>query len=207
MIVRRTNIVIRPNAARVLFRPFNQIDEARVVRIVARVMSLRDEEVTHLLEHVMHEFRGRHHRLQQFFLVRFEQMRRFMVTDAPLAEDRRMLIGAYFTQEYSVESAALFNPSLVWHPDQSGLSEGSRRFVLSLRATGEGHISSITFRSGVIDTANRIRIDEPTRFVVAPDLVPNALYEKALFHRKLTELGINGVLTGMVMAALADRFT
>ena len=119
MIVRRTNIVIRPNAARVLFRPFNQIDEARVVRIFARVMSLRDDEVTQLLEHVMHEFRGRHHRLQQFFLLRFEQMRRFMVTDPPLAEERRMLIGSYFTQEYSVESAALFNPSMVWHPDQS----------------------------------------------------------------------------------------
>jgi len=119
MIVRRTNIVIRPNAARVLFRPFNQIDEARVVRIFARVMSLQDDQVTQLLEHVMHEFRGRHHRLQQFFLLRFEQMRRFMVSDLPLTEERRMLIGSYFTQEYSVESAALFNPSLVWHPDPS----------------------------------------------------------------------------------------
>ena len=151
MIVRRTNIVIRPNAARVLFRPFNQLDEARVVRIVARVMSLRDDEVAQLLERVMAEFRGRHHRLQQFFLLRFEQMRRHMVTDLPLSEDRQMLIGSYFTQEYSVESAALFNPSLVWHPDQSNLPSGSRRFVLSLRSTGEGHISSITFRSGVID--------------------------------------------------------
>ena len=83
---------------------------------------------------------------------------------------------------------------MVWHPDQSGLPDGSRRFILSLRATGEGHISSITFRSGVIDAENRIRMDEPTRFVTAPDLVPNALYDKPLFHRKLTELGINGPL-------------
>src|SRR5204862_3277999 len=106
-----------------------------------------------------------------------------------------------------LESAALFNPSMVWHPDQSGLPEGSRRFVLSLRATGEGHISSITFRSGTIDAANTIRIDEPTRFVVAPNLVPNALYEKALFSRKLSELEINGVFTGLVMAALGETFT
>ena len=91
-----------------------------------------------------------------------------------------MLIGSYFTQEYALESAALFNPSMVWHPDQSGLADGSRRFILSLRATGEGHISSITFRSGTIDAENRIRMDEPTRFVTAPELVPNTLYDKTL---------------------------
>jgi predicted GH43/DUF377 family glycosyl hydrolase len=96
---------------------------------------------------------------------------------------------------------------MVWHPDQSGLLAGSRRFILSLRATGEGHISSITFRSGVIDAENRIRMDEPTRFVAAPDLIPNALYDKALFYRKLSELGINGPLTDQVMAALGDHFT
>lgn len=206
MIVRRTNIVIRPNAARVLFRPFNQIDEARVVRIFARVMSLRDEEVTQLLEHVMHEFRGRHHRLQQFFLVRFEQMRRFMVTDAPLSEERRMLIGAYFTQEYSVESAALFNPSLVWHPDQSGLPEGSRRFVLSLRSTGEGHISSITFRSGVINADGEITLDPVTPFVTTPETVPDPFYDKFLFERTLFELGTADGFSQRVLGRLGDSF-
>src|SRR5450432_497755 len=191
MIVRRTNLVIRPNAARVLFRPFNQLDEARVVRIVARVMSLRDEEVTQILERVMTEFRGRHHRLQQFFLLRFEQLRRHMVTDLPLSEERQMLIGSYFTQEYSVESAALFNPSIVWHPEQSGMPEGSRRFVLSLRATGEGHISSITFRSGTVDPNNTISVDSPTRFVTTPHVIPNPQYDKPLFLRKLVELGLS----------------
>ena len=155
----------------------------------------------------MREFRERHQRTREFFLHRFEQVRKHLLTDQPLSESRRLLIGSYFTQEYALESAALFNPSMVWHPDQSGLPDGSRRFILSLRATGEGHISSITFRSGVIDAENRIRMDEPTRFVAAPDLVPNALYEKALFHRKLTELGINGPLTDQVMAALGDQFT
>src|SRR5207248_5428102 len=149
----------------------------------------------------------RHQRTREFFLHRFDQVRGRVLTDLPISEGRRLLIGSYFTQEYALESAALFNPSMVWHPDQSGLPEGSRRFILSLRATGEGHISSITFRSGVIDAENRIRIDEPTRFVTAPDLVPNALYEKALFYRKLTELGINGPLTDQVMAALGGHFT
>ena len=118
-----------------------------------------------------------------------------------------MLIGSYFTQEYALESAALFNPSMVWHPDQSGLAPGSRRFILSLRATGEGHISSITFRSGTIDAENRIRMDEPTRFVTAPEQVPNTLYDKTLFFRKLIELGVDGPFTGKVLATLGDQFT
>jgi predicted GH43/DUF377 family glycosyl hydrolase len=181
--------------------------ETRIERIIARVSSLSEHEVECLLETVLREFRGRHQRTREFFLHRFEQVRHHLLTDQPISEGRRLLIGSYFTQEYALESAALFNPSMVWHPDQSGLPEGSSRFILSLRATGEGHISSITFRSGVIDAENRIRIDEPTRFVAAPDLVPNALYEKALFYRKLTELGVNGSQTDQVMAALGDHFT
>ncbi|HEY4105393.1 MAG TPA: glycoside hydrolase family 130 protein [Polyangiaceae bacterium] len=206
MIVRRTNLVIRPNAARVLFRPFNQLDEARVVRIVARVMSLRDEEVAQLLDKVMAEFRGRHHRLQQFFLLRFEQMRRHMVTDLPLSEERQMLIGSYFTQEYSVESAALFNPSLVWHPDQTGVPEGSRRFVLSLRSTGEGHISSITFRSGLIDETSEITLDPVTPFVTTPQTVPDPFYDKWLFQRTLFELGGADAFSEGVLNRLGDNF-
>lgn len=99
------------------------------------------------------------------------------------------------------------NPSKLWHPDQSGRPAGTRRFIVSLRAAGEGHISSTTFRSGTIDASNRIRIDEPTRYVQAPEVMPNALYETTLFHRKLTELGITGPLTGQMMAALGDQFT
>src|SRR4029078_9964331 len=155
-----------------------------------------------MLEDLFTEFHGRHQKARQFILHRFEYAQQYLLTDAPVSENRQLLIGAYFTQEYALESAALFNPSMVWHPDQSGLPTGSRRFIVSLRATGEGHISSINFRSGVIDAENRIRMDEPTRFVAAPDLVPNALYEKALFDRKLTELGINGVFAATVKRAL-----
>src|SRR5262249_62079465 len=126
-----------------------------------------------------------------FFRPRLEQVRKPLLPDQPLSENRRLLTGSYSTQEYALESAALFNPSMVWPPDQGGLPAGSRRFILSLRATGEGHISSITFRSGVIDAEGRIRMDEPTRFVAAPELVPNALSDQALFLRKLTKLGIN----------------
>ena len=207
MHVHRTGIVLKPNNSRVVIRPFDIPSESRIERIIARIAALSDAEVERQLEAVMRDFRARHQRTREFFLYRFEQVRKHLLTDQPVGESRRLLIGSYFTSEYALESAALFNPSMVWHPDQSGLPDGSRRFVVSLRATGEGHISSITFRSGVIDAANLIRIDEPTRFVRAPEVVPNAIYEKALFYRKLTELGINGPLTEGVMAALGDAFT
>jgi predicted GH43/DUF377 family glycosyl hydrolase len=207
MDVKRTGIILKPTNSRVVIRPFSVASDGRTERIIARNMSLSEAEVEQQLAGVMRDFRERHQRTREFFLHRFEQVRKHLLTDLPLSESRKLLIGAYFTQEYALESAALFNPSMVWHPDQSGLPEGTRRFIVSLRATGEGHISSIVFRSGVIDASSRIQMDEPTRFVQAPDLVPNSLYDKPLFHRKLTELGINGPMTDQVMAALEDRFT
>jgi len=207
MDVKRTAIVLKPTNSRVILRPFEIPNENRIEKILGRIAALSEEDVERQLNEVMKEFRERHQRTREFFLTRFNKIRTHLLTDRPVSESRQLLIGAYFTSEYALESAALFNPSMVWHPDQSGLSEGSRRFILSLRATGEGHISSITFRSGTVDAECRIRMDEPTRFIVAPELVPNALYEKALFHRKLAELGINGPLTDQVMAALGDYFT
>lgn len=207
MDVKRTGIVLKPTNSRVVIRPFDVANEARVERIIARVASLSEAEVAAQLEVVMRDFRERHQRTREFFLSRFEHVRKHLLTDQPVSECRRLLIGSYFTSEYALESAALFNPSMVWHPDQSGLPTGARRFIVSLRATGEGHISSITFRSGVIDAAGRIRIDEPTRFVQAPEVVPNAMYEKVLFQRKLSELGINGPLTEQTVASLGDHFT
>ena len=179
--VKRTGIVVRPNNGRVVIRPFEPDSENRIERILGRVAALSEAEVDLLLEDVLSEFRNRHQKTRQFFLRRFEQIKSHLLTDQPLSENRKLLMGAYFTQEYSLESAALFNPSMIWHPDQSGLQAGSRRFILSLRATGEGHISSITFRGGVIDGQNQVHIDDPTRFVTAPELVPNTLYEKRLF--------------------------
>jgi predicted GH43/DUF377 family glycosyl hydrolase len=207
LVVRRTGIVLKPSNSRVVIRPFEPTSEHRIERIVARIMSLSDAEVDVLLADVMSEFHSRHQRTRHFFLHRYEQVRKYLLTNQHMSENRRMLIGAYFTQEYALESAALFNPSMVWHADQSGLEPGSRRFLLSLRATGEGHISSITFRSGTIDAANRIRMDEPTRFVTAPEQVPNTLYDKNLFFHKLLELGVDSPFSGKVLGTLNDQFT
>jgi predicted GH43/DUF377 family glycosyl hydrolase len=207
MDIKRTDIILKPNNSRVLMRPFVVTNESRIEKIIGRITALSEQDVESLLEKVMRDFRSRHPRTREFFFHRFEQVRKYLLTDLPLSEGRQLLIGSYFTQEYALESAALFNPSMIWHPDQSGLPEGCRRFILSLRATGEGHISSIAFRSGVIDAGNKIRMDEPTRLVVTPELVPHALYEKTLFHRKLAELGINGPLTDQTLFALGDNFT
>lgn len=207
MELKRTDVLLAPNNTRVLFRPFPPIDAQRSLRIVARVLALSDEEVDFLLEKVLSEFHGRHYRLRQFFQSRFDFAREFLPTDEPLAENRQLLIGSYFTQEYALESAALFNPSMVWHPDQSGLPEGSKRFVLSLRATGEGHVSSITFRSGTVDADNNFHISKPTRHVTAPDTVANAQYDLTLFQRKLIELGLGNGFSEQVFALLDESFT
>ena len=207
MDVQRTGVFLRPNNSRVVIRPFELANDVRTQRIIARIMAQSEEEAGRHLAMVMHDFGDRHQRIREFFLHRFDQVRRLLLTDQPVSEERRLLIGSYFTQEYALESAALFNPSMIWHPNQAGLPAGSRRFILSLRAVGEGHISSISFRSGQIDEMCRIRMDEPTRYVQAPELEPNALFEKVLFHRKLSELGINGPLTTQTLSALGDSFT
>jgi len=204
---KRTGIVIKPDYTRVLFRPFIPTNEERIFKIIARIMAVSEEEVQQEIEQVLAEFGDRHQKLRPFFLKRFEQVRSYLLTDQPLSEERQLLIGAYFTQEYSLESAALFNPSMVWHPDQSDLSEGSRRFILSLRATGEGHISSITFRTGVVDAEVNITINPPTRFVTAPEIFPNPSYEKSLFEKKLLELGFANGFAEQILAGLDESFT
>lgn len=129
------------------------------------------------------------------------------MTDRELSEARKLVIGSYFTHEYSLEAAALFNPSIVLHPDQSELPTGSIRFVLSLRATGEGHISSITFRTGVVDTNNQITIITPTRFVTEPHAVLDAPYTKSQFLRQLAELRFAGEFTRHTMDELPATVT
>jgi predicted GH43/DUF377 family glycosyl hydrolase len=207
MNVKRTGIMLRPSHSRVVFRPLNFSSEERILKIIGRIMALREEEAEKLLEQVMREIHGRHQRIRDFFLLRFHQVKQYMLTDQEVTVNRQLLIGAYFSHEYSMESAALFNPSMIWHPDQSMLPEGSRRFILSLRATGEGHLSSITFRSGVVDADNKIVVDEPTRYVTAPDAVPNANYDKTLFRRKLAELGLHNRLAERTLDKLKDNFT
>src|SRR5467141_4024035 len=166
--VKRTVTVLRPDQSRVLVRPFSQVDPQRTGRIIARIMLLPENRVGPLLDEVSAEFSQRHQQIHRSFLERFEQVRDLVLTDEEISEQRQLLIGSYFVCEFSLESAALFNPSIVPHPDQSDLPPGALRFILSLRATGEGHISSITFRTGIIDAKCNISINTPTRHSLEP---------------------------------------
>jgi predicted GH43/DUF377 family glycosyl hydrolase len=207
MNVTRTGIVLKPDASRVLFRPFAPAGDERPLRILARILALSEAGVVEMLDQVMAEFKTRHQRLQSYFMERFEFVRRLLPTDQPLTHDRKLLIGAYFTHEYSLEAAALFNPSIVPHPDQSGLPEGHLRFVVSLRATGEGHISSITFRTGTIDGQGKIQVDIPSRFVTTPEHIPPISYNKSIFWHQLQELNLVDSITETILKALQDNFT
>jgi predicted GH43/DUF377 family glycosyl hydrolase len=205
--VKRSKITLQPDRARVLIRPFRVTTEERAVKICARVLVLPESEVKSLLAEVMAEFDDRHHKIRDFLKRRFEQARPWLPTDRKLTEEQELLIGAYFSHEYSFEAAALFNPSIVPHPDQSDLPPGSLRFVMSLRATGEGHISSVTFRTGLVDAQGVIKINEPTRYSLEPAQAPNASYDRHLFERKLGELGLVGDVSRQAMQDLGDRFT
>jgi predicted GH43/DUF377 family glycosyl hydrolase len=205
--LRRTHIVLHPDRKRVLARPFYPATDERARRICAQVMALPENEVLALLDQVQADFGERHLKIQEFLRRRCGQVRHWLPADARLSAERELLLGAYFTHEYSFEAAALFNPSMVPHPDQSNLPPGSLRFVLSLRATGEGHISSITFRTGFLDTQNNITINAPTRYNLEPDQAPNLAYEKGLFDRKLQELGITGAFSRQVLQDLKPTFS
>ncbi len=205
--VKRDAIILRPDQSRVLLRPFIPGGAQRIASILERVMALTEDGVTDLLDQISSEFSKRHQNTCQLFLERFDQVRGMLATEAGISEQRKHLIGAYFLAEYSLESAALFNPSIVPHPDQTDLAAGALRFVLSLRATGEGHISSITFLTGIIHADHRIELLKPNGFLTEPRQVPNSHYEKALFTRKLTEVGLTREFTHRVMAKLNDLFS
>jgi predicted GH43/DUF377 family glycosyl hydrolase len=203
---RRIGPTLTPDRSRVLMRPFYPTSDDIARKIVARVMALPDEEVARLLGEVLGEFEDRHEQVEQFFRNRYGQVRRYLGESWEPSPERLTLIGAYFTHEYSPESTALFNPSIVPHPDQSGQPKGALRFILSLRATGEGHISSITFRTGTVSAHHRITLTPSGPFVTEPERVPSAVYEKALFSRKLQEAGVQNDFCQRVLGQLPEAF-
>ncbi len=205
--LQRTDTILQPDQTRVLLRPFTPGDAQRCGRVISRILALPEDQIAPLLAEVSAEFSERHPEIQRMFLERFKQVRAHHVPDDGVSDARRSLIGAYFLAEYSLESAALFNPSIVPHVDQSNLPTGALRFVLSLRATGEGHISSITFRTGIVHADNRVEVLKPGHLLTEPRQIPNSAYEKGLFSRKLIELGLDGEFTDRVLQRLDDPFS
>jgi predicted GH43/DUF377 family glycosyl hydrolase len=143
-------------ASRVVIRPFHLgwqasgASSSRAGRLVADVLGLCEADVHAEYQGILSDFSERHWQTEHVFDQRFAEVAESVSLPPGLSLERRRLIGAYFCHEYSYAAAALMNPSTVEHPDQSGLTGGAVRFAMSLRAVGEGHISSIAFREGIV---------------------------------------------------------
>ncbi len=186
-----------------MVRPFISTDPVRVENIIGRARSLDEAQTREQLDLVRADFGGRHIDLEKSWLRHFERVRHHIAAGPPLSEARRLFIGALFSGEYALECAALFNPSIVPHPSQDGLAEDDFRFIMSLRATGEGHISSIEFRSGVIRADGSIEMEMPTPFVTLPELNPNPTFQKTRFLAKLNEMGLENDWSASTHGAVA----
>ncbi|HXB70164.1 MAG TPA: glycoside hydrolase family 130 protein [Candidatus Acidoferrales bacterium] len=205
--VKRSTVTLDPDRTHVLARPFRLMSDKRSVKVAARVMALPENDVHALLDGVRAEFGDRQIKIEEFLHRRFDEVSPFLLDGQRLSEERKLLLSGYFTHEYSLEAAALFNPSMVPHLDQSDVPPGSLRFILSLRATAEGHVSSIAFRTGLLDGDSNITMDVPSRYSMEPAQVPNSTFEKALFERKLEELRLMGGFNREVLNGLPDAFT
>ncbi|MGH8319136.1 MAG: glycoside hydrolase family 130 protein [Steroidobacteraceae bacterium] len=179
----RQSLSLRPNPARVVVRPFKPAaeprelaptDKSRANHIVARILGLDPKAADRQLAEVLENFQNRHRNLLATFEARASDMEDALSVHGPFTQTQHQLIGAYFMHEYSFEAAALFNPSIVAHPEQSGVPAGERRFILCLRAVGEGHVSSLTFRSGFIAADGSVKVDRAAPLASLPRLQPRS---------------------------------
>lgn len=205
--IRRHDITLQPECGRVIIRPFIPGKPQIRANILTRALALSEAEADLQLQAILAEFASRHFDIESLLLTHYEKVRPQIAVQPTLSRVRQLLIGALFSGEYALESAALFNPSMVPHPDQSGVIEGGLRFIMSLRATGEGHISSIEFRAGIIAPDGSLSVEPVSNFVALPEVVPNPTYKKSRFITKLQEMGfVDGYATA-VMDPLAEAFT
>jgi predicted GH43/DUF377 family glycosyl hydrolase len=203
---RKANRIVG-DISRVITRLHLPDDVRRIHKIIRRVIRLPETEARNLLSKIMVDFAGRHEDIGHIFERHLSEVKDYLPRDTELSDIQRTLIGAYFTKEYAIEAAALFNPSIVAHPDQGQLDDGSLRFVMSLRATGEGHVSSIVFRSGVLDRQNTFFFDPVSAFVETPDLQLDPVYNRTVFQRKLGEMGARNEITNYLFKQMPEEFT
>jgi predicted GH43/DUF377 family glycosyl hydrolase len=202
-----SSIDLRPSIDRVLNRPFIPASPDQVSNIIERVLSFSEAEVDAQLVCLRDEFAHRHPNLEKSWLRQFEKVGAYFSNEAFLPTSRRLLIGAFFTGEYAIESVALFNPSIVPHPNQTDVGPEDLRFILALRAVGEGHISSIEFRSGVVRKNHSIELDNAAGLVTAADIETNPTFSRNIFLHKLQEKGLENNWSRSVMNRLGVTFT
>ena len=205
--VTRTPLKLTANPKRVLARLFLPGDPARVKKTIDRVLSMNEDVIANRLDRIMKNFASRHRQVERIFLTHFHEVAGEVDQQTVLTREQELLIGAYFTMEYSLESVALFNPSMVPHPDQSGLHPGETRFIISLRACGKVTFPRLFFRSGVIHADRHITLDSVSQYAVAEKPVGDKLYEKHTFFLKLIEMGAYDVSAESILERLDDSFT
>lgn len=210
-VVHRTDLRLSPDPTRVLARlfvpghEFARDQESRTSGVLARALALDEADVVDSLERVFLGYAGRHRDLRAVLERNFTQIEHRLASGLDLSAPRRLLIGAYFTHEYAVEAAALFNPSVVAHPDQTGLAPGAIRFVLSLRSVGEGHISSLQFRTGVAGPGHQVRLDAAAAYLDSGRVVPTT-YDRELVRAKLAEAHADPESASFLFERLPARF-
>jgi predicted GH43/DUF377 family glycosyl hydrolase len=181
-------------------------EQPRTSAVVTRILALDDDEVERSLDDVTARFQLRHRDLVDTFRRHADELGDRLDPRTKLSETRRLLLGATFTSEYAIEGAALCNPSVVAHPDQSGVAEGALRFVMSVRAIGEGHRSSIEFRTGTVDGHGKVDIDHAPRFATTGVLETVPL-EAAVFRSEFSRLGRDGEIADYVLDPLGESFS
>jgi predicted GH43/DUF377 family glycosyl hydrolase len=209
--VTRKDTIFSPDPSRVIARFLYTSDE-RSKDIIQHVMSMSDNEVDTALSQVLRSYARRHRNISLIFethLNKLEKIFKELNINQSNNKSRKALIGSYFTMEYSIESAAFFNPSVVEDPDQSELGPGEKRLIFSFRATGEGHISSIVFRSAVIDKNSDLIIEPVGNMLAEAERIKRHIYNKKSFIKKLDEMSAfkNRISPIFVLEKLGDRFT
>lgn len=207
LLARRKSIVMKPKASRVILRPYLPDGNQRIQNIINRLLSIDEDQVTEVLEETLDFFSHRHRLFRQSLMQNFQRVMEYVPDVETLSPDRQLLIGAYFSAEYSVEAAALFNPSVVKFASEKDDPEGSCRFIMSFRATGEGHISSIEFRSGLIDANNDIYFDALSDYIDTPEVHANPVYSRELFEMRLQDMGANDMVTRWLFENLPEEFS
>jgi predicted GH43/DUF377 family glycosyl hydrolase len=205
--VKRLPIELKPDSSRVIARFFGFGEENRMRGIIGRLLAIPEETVTRLLAGLEHDFQPIHSNIDAVFRENYAAVKQYIPNLDALSEVRRRFIGACFTMEYAIESAALFNPSMVPAIDQSNVPAGSIRFLMSLRATGEGHLSSIVFRRGLVNSDGSVTVDPPGRYSrPLKAIIPNK-FEKAGFVRQLQALDAWTSHAQTILSRLGNRFT
>ncbi|HEU4497238.1 MAG TPA: glycoside hydrolase family 130 protein [Flavobacterium sp.] len=200
---------VYPDARRVIARYFFNGEE-RAVELIKKILALDQETVFSIISPLLQDYSKRHRNITKKLLKHADRVKSYVEKAggdySRLDEYARLLIGSYFTHEYSIESAAFFNPSIVADPDQTNLEEGQLRVIISFRAVGEGHISSIVFRRALIDRHNNINVIPAGNYIDEAEKIHNMIYNKKLFIKKGEEADIDSALLNDVDEKLADKF-